>query len=89
MQTSPPVPADLTQGHVVEERPVVVVGYPVAELLDIACLTTTFDYANRIGARAAVIIGSEELARGVAQVKDLASGTQAEVPLAGLAGHFA
>ena len=44
--------------------------------------------ANRIGARAAVIIGDAELARGVAQVKDLATGTQAEVPLAGLARHF-
>ncbi|MGP4112876.1 GlxA family transcriptional regulator [Streptomyces sp. 4N509B] len=32
------------------EHPTVVVGYPVAELLDIACLTTTFDYANRAGA---------------------------------------
>ncbi len=51
MQTSRPVPADPTHGHAVEVRPVVVVGYPVAELLDIACLTTTFDYANRIGAR--------------------------------------
>ncbi|MEV0731631.1 DJ-1/PfpI family protein [Polymorphospora sp. NPDC050346] len=32
-----------------ETRPrvVAVVGYPGAELLDIACLTTTFDYANR------------------------------------------
>jgi transcriptional regulator GlxA family with amidase domain len=28
---------------------VVVVGYPDAELLDIACLTTAFDYANRAG----------------------------------------
>lgn len=33
-----------------EERSVVVVGYPGAELLDVACLTTTFDYANRGGA---------------------------------------
>ncbi|MDT7951054.1 MAG: histidine--tRNA ligase [Acetobacteraceae bacterium] len=37
--------------------------------------------ANRIGARAAVIIGSDELARGVAQVKDLAGGAQREVAL--------
>ncbi|MFM9608317.1 GlxA family transcriptional regulator [Streptomyces niveiscabiei] len=29
---------------------VAVVGYPGAELLDIACLTTAFDYANRAGA---------------------------------------
>lgn len=28
-----------------DERQVVVIGYPGAELLDIACLTTTFDYA--------------------------------------------
>lgn len=28
-------------------RIVAVIGYPEAELLDIACLTTTFDYANR------------------------------------------
>ena len=45
--------------------------------------------ANRIGARAAVIIGEDEVARGVAQVKDLATGAQAEVPLAGLAAHLA
>ena len=45
--------------------------------------------ANRIGARAAVIIGDAELARGVAQVKDLATGVQAEVALAGLAAHLA
>lgn len=33
-----------------DERQVVVVGYPGAELLDIACVTTTFAYANRGGA---------------------------------------
>jgi histidyl-tRNA synthetase len=37
--------------------------------------------ANKLNARAAVIIGDEELARGVAQVKDLDSGTQHEVAL--------
>ena len=37
--------------------------------------------ANRIGARAAVIIGGDELARGVAQIKHLDSGTQVEAPL--------
>lgn len=44
--------------------------------------------ANRIGARAAVIIGSNELARGVAQVKMLATGDQAEVALTDLAAHL-
>ena len=41
--------------------------------------------ANRVGARAAVILGDDELARGVAQVKDLVTGTQTEVRLAELA----
>ncbi len=44
--------------------------------------------ANRIGARAAVILGETELARGVAQVKDLATGEQAEVPIAELAAKL-
>jgi histidyl-tRNA synthetase len=38
--------------------------------------------ANRIGARAAVILGDDDIAAGVAQVKDLATGTQEAVPLA-------
>ncbi len=41
--------------------------------------------ANRIGARAAVIIGDDDIARGVAQVKDLATGEQEAVALAELA----
>ncbi|HVX44048.1 MAG TPA: DJ-1/PfpI family protein [Mycobacteriales bacterium] len=32
-------------------RPVVVIGYEGAELVDIACVTTAFDLANRLGAR--------------------------------------
>jgi histidyl-tRNA synthetase len=36
--------------------------------------------ANRIGARAAVILGDDDIAGGVAQVKDLATGTQEAVP---------
>ena len=45
--------------------------------------------ANRIGARAAVIIGSEEILRGVAQVKDLETGAQSEVPIAELVARLA
>jgi len=44
--------------------------------------------ANRIGARAAVILGEAEIARGVAGVKDLAGGVQVEVALADLAGNL-
>jgi histidyl-tRNA synthetase len=45
-------------------------------------LKRRMERANRIGARAAVILGEDEAARGVAAVKDLATGTQTDVPLA-------
>ena len=41
--------------------------------------------ASASGARYAIILGDDELARGQAAVKDLASGEQREVALAGLA----
>jgi histidyl-tRNA synthetase len=50
-------------------------------------LKRRMERANKIGARAAIILGEAELARGVAQVKDLGTGAQEDVPLAGLAGH--
>ena len=51
-------------------------------------LKRRMEQANRRGARAAVILGDAELARGVAQVKDFATGAQAEIPLAELASHL-
>jgi histidyl-tRNA synthetase len=47
-------------------------------------LKRRMERANRIGARAAVILGESELASGVAQVKDLATGEQHAVPIAAL-----
>ena len=44
-----------------------------------------FQRANKIGARAAVILGDAELARGVAAVKDLDSGEQREIAIEALA----
>jgi histidyl-tRNA synthetase len=41
--------------------------------------------ANKLNARAAIIIGDDELARGVAQLKDLDSGEQREIALDQLA----
>ena len=38
--------------------------------------------ANKISARAAIILGDTEIARGVGAVKDLATGTQTEIALA-------
>ncbi len=45
--------------------------------------------ANKTGAVAAVLIGEDELTRGVATVKDMESGEQAEAPLASLEEHLA
>jgi histidyl-tRNA synthetase len=52
-------------------------------------LRRRMERANRIGARAAVILGEDDLARGVAQVKDLASGAQEAVVLADIAARLA
>jgi histidyl-tRNA synthetase len=45
--------------------------------------------ANKIGARAAVLLGEDEIGRGVATLRDLDSGAQAEMPLAELASRIA
>ncbi len=52
-------------------------------------LKRRMERANKQGARAAVIIGGDEAARGVAQVKNLTTGEQTEVALADLATHLA
>jgi histidyl-tRNA synthetase len=44
-------------------------------------LKRRMERANRIGARAAIILGEDELARGVGAVKNLATGTQEDVKL--------
>jgi len=51
-------------------------------------LKRRLERANRIGARAAVILGESEVAAGIAQVKDLATGAQAAVPMAELAARL-
>ena len=51
-------------------------------------LVTIPERANRIGARAAVILGDDDIARGVAQVKNLATGEQEAVALTELAEHL-
>ena len=44
--------------------------------------------ANKIGARAAVILGQDDLAQGVAQVKDLRTGAQEAVNLSDIAARL-
>ncbi|HUN38954.1 MAG TPA: histidine--tRNA ligase [Acetobacteraceae bacterium] len=51
-------------------------------------LRRRMERANRIGAHAAVIIGDNDLAQGVAQVKNLATGEQEAVPLADVVGRL-
>jgi len=45
--------------------------------------------ADRLGARAAIILGEDEIARGAATVRDLDSGEQSEFPLDALAERLA
>ncbi|HYZ20796.1 MAG TPA: histidine--tRNA ligase [Rhodopila sp.] len=47
-------------------------------------LKRRMERANRIGARAAIIIGDDDIKAGHAQVKDLASGTQEAIPFSNL-----
>ena len=52
-------------------------------------LRRRLERANRIGARAAVILGPDDIAAGVAQVKNLETGEQEAVKLADLAARLA
>jgi histidyl-tRNA synthetase len=48
-------------------------------------LPRELERANRLGVRYAVIVGDSELADGGAIIREMASGSQSTVPLAGLA----
>jgi histidyl-tRNA synthetase len=52
-------------------------------------LRRRMERANRIGARAAVILGPDDIAAGVGQVKNLATGQQVAVKLADIAARLA
>jgi histidyl-tRNA synthetase len=51
-------------------------------------LKRRMERANRIGARAAIILGGEELERGVVQLKHLDTGAQEEVALTGIVARL-
>jgi len=61
----------------------------VAEIAYRGNLKRRMERANRIQARAAVILGEEEIAAGVAQLRDLDAGSQEKVPLAEVPGRLA
>jgi histidyl-tRNA synthetase len=52
-------------------------------------LRRRMERANRIGARAAVILGEDDIARGVVQLKDLGTGDQEAVAMAEIAARLA
>jgi len=97
LREAPAVPAPVAVIPVGEAAEAAAV--PVLQALRAAGIRTEMAYrgnlkrrmeqANRRGARAAVIIGEAELARGVAQVKDLATGAQHEHPIADLPTRLA
>jgi histidyl-tRNA synthetase len=51
-------------------------------------LKRRMERANRAGARAAVILGDDDIANGVAQVKDLATGIQEAIPFSQIASRL-
>jgi histidyl-tRNA synthetase len=63
-------------------------GLAVSSDLDARSLKSQLRQADKSGARFAVIVGGEELERGTVQVRDLAKGSQLEVPRGDLLSQF-
>jgi len=57
--------------------------------LEPAKLARQFKYADRAGIPFAVVMGPDEMAEGLATVKDLRTGAQERIPRGDLAGYFA
>ncbi len=70
-------------------RQLVLAGIPVHAEVTGRSLKASLKWASKIKAAAAVIVGSTELARGVAVVRDLERGDQAEVAMAEVPRHLA
>ena len=97
LETPPPAPAGVAVvpvGDAAEEAALSVLqslraAGIRAEMAYRGNLRRRLERANRIGARAAVILGPDDIAAGVAQVKNLETGAQEAVNLADLAAHLA
>jgi histidyl-tRNA synthetase len=57
--------------------------------LEPAKIGRQFKYADRAGIPCAVVMGPDEMARGVVTVKDLRTGSQVSIPRVDLPGHIA
>ena len=90
MQTAPPAPSPVAVipiGEAAEATAIEILqslraNGIRAEMAYRGNLKRRMERANKTGARAAVILGDDDIANGVAQVKDLANGTQEAVPFA-------
>ncbi len=51
-------------------------------------LKRRLERANRMGAKSAILLGADDIAAGIVQVKDLATGAQVAVPLAEVASRL-
>jgi len=96
MEQAPPAPALVAVVPIGEAAEAAAI--PILQSLRAAGIRAEMGYrgnlkrrlerANRAGARTAVIVGADDLSAGVAQVKDLETGTQDAVPLDQIAGRL-
>ncbi|HVY15445.1 MAG TPA: histidine--tRNA ligase [Rhodopila sp.] len=90
LDAAPPAPApvavipigDAAEAKAVEILQALRAGGVRAEMAYRGNLKRRMERANKAGARAAVIVGADDLAAGHAQVKDLGTGAQSAVPFA-------
>jgi histidyl-tRNA synthetase len=96
LEAAPSVPSPIAVVPIGEEAEAAAIG--ILQSLRAAGMRAEMSYrgnlrrrmerANRLDARAAVILGSDDLAQGVAQVKDLRSGAQEAVKLPDIVAYL-
>ena len=64
------------------------VGENINELERIAAQKAQMKYANKIGAKNTVVLGSDEIASGKANIKNMETHEQVEMPLDKIADYF-
>ena len=96
LDVAPPAPAPVAVVPIGDEAEAAAIGILQslraagirAEMAYRGNLRRRMERANKIDARAAVILGADDMAQGVAQVKDLRTGTQQAVKLPDIAAHL-
>jgi histidyl-tRNA synthetase len=96
METAPPAPSvvavipigDAAEATAIEIMQSLRANGVRAEMAYRGNLKRRMERASRAGARAVVIVGDDDIANGVAQVKDLASGIQEAIPFSQIASRL-